>query len=89
LDKVLCWQDFIFNPNKTAIFYGLQEALQSWRTMRKASIRTGFGGKGTYIAPAVEGATAKGVPALRQGTLQQQVSSKEYEVHQQVQLKQT
>jgi hypothetical protein len=43
LDRVLCRQDFCYEPNKTAVFYGLQDALQNWKVMRKVSIRSGSG----------------------------------------------
>jgi hypothetical protein len=48
LDKVLQRQDFLHESNKTPVFYGLNEALQNWRTMKKISIRTGSG----TIAPS-------------------------------------
>jgi hypothetical protein len=48
LNKVLCRQDFLHEPLKTPIFYGLQAALQNWKTMRKVSVRTGSGA----IAPS-------------------------------------
>lgn len=48
LDHVLCHQDFLYEPNKTPIFYGLQEALLNWRAMRKISVRAGSGA----IAPS-------------------------------------
>ena len=43
LDKVLQRQGFLHESNKTPVFYGLNEALQNWRTMKKISIRTGSG----------------------------------------------
>jgi hypothetical protein len=48
LDRVLCRRDFLYKPNKTPVFYGLQDALVNWRTMGKVSIRTGSGA----IAPS-------------------------------------
>jgi hypothetical protein len=48
LDKVLSRQDFLYESTKTPIFYGLQDALQNWRGMKKVSIRTGSG----MIAPS-------------------------------------
>ena len=48
LDMVLNRGDFAYEPNKTPVFYQLQDALQNWRTMKKVSIRTGSG----HIAPS-------------------------------------
>jgi predicted RNA-binding protein with TRAM domain len=41
LDHVLCRQDFLYEPQKTPIFYGLQDALQNLRAMNKVSFRAG------------------------------------------------
>jgi hypothetical protein len=48
LDRVLCRQDFLYEPNKTPVFYGLQDALQNWTVMKKVSVRAGSGA----IAPS-------------------------------------
>ncbi len=48
LDKVLSQQAFLYESTKTPIFYGLQNALQNWRGMKKVSNRTGSG----MIAPS-------------------------------------
>jgi hypothetical protein len=46
LDRVLCHGDFLYEPNKRPVFYGLQDALVNWRTMGKVSIRAGSGALG-------------------------------------------
>jgi hypothetical protein len=38
LDTVLNRGDFGYEPNKTTVFYQLQDALQDWQTMKKVSI---------------------------------------------------
>jgi hypothetical protein len=48
LDMVLNRGDFAYEPNKTPVFYQLQNALQNWQTMKKVSIQTGSG----HIAPS-------------------------------------